>query len=78
MQKLSECYEENLAYFKTLLKPGENFDLICREIQIGKDAATALLCERFEPIEKFYRGKLILNSEEESEQYLQSVSLTEK
>ena len=37
MQVLSASYGENLAYFNRLLKPGENFDLICREMRVGKD-----------------------------------------
>ncbi|MBQ9735351.1 MAG: spore germination protein [Clostridia bacterium] len=40
MKHLSTVYEENLSYFKTRLRPGENFDVICREIKVaGEDAA---------------------------------------
>ncbi len=37
MQMLSENYEENLACFKEILKPGQNFDVICREMHVGED-----------------------------------------
>ena len=37
MQVLSEKYAENVAYFKEILRPGENFDMICREMRIGKE-----------------------------------------
>ncbi len=37
MQILSPSYEENLTYFKHLLKPGQNFDIICREMHIGAE-----------------------------------------
>ena len=37
MHTLSTVYEENVSYLKRLLRPGENFDLICREMHIGKD-----------------------------------------
>jgi stage V sporulation protein AF len=37
MQILSKDYRENLAHLKDVLKPGENFDVICREMHIGKD-----------------------------------------
>ena len=40
MPKLSESYAENLLYFKKTLRPGENFDLICREVKVaGEDSA---------------------------------------
>ena len=40
VKKLSPSYEENLAALKALLRPGENFDLICREVKVaGKSAA---------------------------------------
>ena len=40
MEKLSKSYEENLTYFKKILRPGDNFDVICREVKVaGKDAA---------------------------------------
>lgn len=40
MKKLSSSYEENLRYFKTVLRPSENFDVICREVKVaGKCAA---------------------------------------
>ena len=47
MHTLSPSYEENLAYFKRLLKPGENFDLICREMRIGKDNVAFLYIDGF-------------------------------
>ncbi len=40
MKKLADSYEENLRYFKSVLRPGENFDVICREVKVaGEDAA---------------------------------------
>jgi len=40
LKKLSKSYEENLEYFKKIFRPGENFDLICREVKVaGRDAA---------------------------------------
>lgn len=40
LKRLSQSYSENLTYFKKLLRPGDNFDVICREIKVaGKDAA---------------------------------------
>ena len=40
MKALSISYWDNLSYFKSLLRPGENFDLICREVKVaGADAA---------------------------------------
>ncbi len=37
METLSSRYRENLAYFKETLKPGQNFDVICREMRVGSD-----------------------------------------
>ncbi len=37
MHTLSENYEENLAYLKERLRPGENFDVICRQMHVGRD-----------------------------------------
>ena len=34
LKKLSQNYEENLKYFKNILRPGENFDIICREVKV--------------------------------------------
>ena len=40
MKNLSSDYGENLEYFKKILRPGTNFDLICREVKVaGRDAA---------------------------------------
>ena len=39
MQELTEKYEDNLALLKRRLAPEESFDVICREILIGKDRA---------------------------------------
>ncbi|MBP3437117.1 MAG: spore germination protein [Clostridia bacterium] len=47
MRKLSERYQENVEYFKETLSEKENFDLICREICIGKDKASFFYIDGF-------------------------------
>jgi len=47
MQFLSKQYAENLAYFKKVLSPGENFDVICREMHIGKENAAFFYVDGF-------------------------------
>ena len=47
MKTLSEAYEENLLYFKRMLRPGENFDLICREVRVAGHAAAFFYIDGF-------------------------------
>ncbi len=47
MKTLSESYEENLLYFKKTLRPGTNFDLICREVEVAGHAAAFFYIDGF-------------------------------
>ena len=47
MQELTEKYEDNLALLKRRLAPEESFDVICREILIGKDRAAFFYIDGF-------------------------------
>ncbi len=47
MWALSKDFDENVAYFKRLLRPGENFDLICREMRVGKDKVAFFYVDGF-------------------------------
>ncbi len=47
MQRLTENYKENLAFLKLRLAPEDSFDVICREILIGKDKAALFYIDGF-------------------------------
>lgn len=47
MKRISQSYEENVAYFRACLRVGENFDIVERRLLVGEDEMTLFYIDGF-------------------------------
>ena len=47
MEKISDRYEENVAFFRRHLRVGENFDVVERRLAVGEDELTLFYIDGF-------------------------------